>query len=182
MAENKVRFNLKNVYYSKLTGNTYGTPTAVPGAVALDLAPEGEMTKFYADGLVYYTTTANQGYSGSIEMARIPDTMLKDIWGMTEGTTSKVITENANTEPATFALLYQIDGDEESEMFVLYACTATRPNIGSKTNEDNKTVQTQTCDITAAPRSDGKVFARTTNATPASTKTGWFASVFIEGA
>ena len=42
MANNKVKFNLWNVYYAPLLTNTtskieYGTPIAIPGAVSLSL-------------------------------------------------------------------------------------------------------------------------------------------------
>lgn len=183
MAENKVRFNLKNVHYAVLTPGTtpsWGTPVAVPGAVSLDLSQEGDMTKFYADGIAYYTSAANDGYSGSLEIARIPDAMYKDIWGLTEGSTSKVLTEDATVEPKNFALMYQIDGDADNEYFVLYNCAGTRPGIGSKTNEASKDPQTQSIDLTVAPMANGKVLARTTNTTPTSTKTSWFSSVFVE--
>lgn len=178
--ENKVRFNLKNVHYAVWSGTSFGTPVAVPGAVSLDLSAEGEMNKFYADGIAYYVTNSNQGYSGTLEMAKFTEQMLKDIWGYTEGTTSKVLTEVATVEPKQFALLYQIDGDQGSDYFVLYACNAGRPNIGSATNEETKEVRTQTCNITAVPMTNGKVFARTTKDTPEATKTGWFTSVFQE--
>lgn len=183
MAENKVRFNLKNVHYAKLTLGTtptWATPVAVPGAVSLDMSAEGDTNNFYADGIVYYKSIANNGYSGTLEMARIPDQMMQDIWGDTLGSTSKVLTESANTNPASFALLYQIDGDADEELYVLYNVSGTRPNVGSQTNEESKEPQTQSTDITAIPLPDGRVMARTTNATPSATKTGWFSSVFVE--
>lgn len=186
--ENKVRFNLKNVHYAVLT-ETQGTsgvvyswanPVHVPGAVSLDLAAEGETTPFYADGITYYRSIANNGYSGSLEMARIPDQMMQDIWGDTLGSTSKVLTENANVNPASFALLYQIDGDADEEYYCLYNVSGTRPNIGSVTNEETKDPQTQTSDIAAIPLADGSILARTTSDTPTATKSGWFTSVFRE--
>ena len=188
MAENKVQFNLKNVYYAVLTatqsaaGTTYtwATPVHVPGAVNLSLEPQGDVTPFYADGLVYYQSTSNNGYSGDLEMARFVDTMMKDIWGWTEGETSKVLTENAFVEPKSFALLFQIDGDVNNDYYVMYNCTGTRPAISSTTNTETKEPQTQTSTISAIPLEDGTVFARTTNATPEDTKTSWFTSVFRE--
>lgn len=186
MAENKVQFNLKNVHYAILTqgetGPTWGTPVAVPGAVTLTLDPQGEISPFYADGIVYYRTISNQGYSGSLEMARFPDQMMQDVWGFTLGATSKVLTESVNVEPAQFALLYQIDGDADNQMYVLYNCSGTRPGIGSTTNTETKTPQTQTSTISADPLESGAVFARTTTETPAETKNGWFSSVFTEAA
>lgn len=188
--ENKVQFNLKNVHYAVLTeaktgGTTaysWGTPVAVPGAVNLNLEQQGEITKFYADGIVYYQSPVNNGYEGDLEMARIIDKMLQDVWGMTLGTTSKVLTENANTEAKAFALLFQIDGDADEDCYVLYNCTGTRPAIAAKTKEDTKEPQTQSSTISAAPLGNGNVMARTTSETPEATKNGWFDQVFVEGA
>ena len=188
--ENKVQFNLKNVHYAVLTETTtggaatysWGTPVAVPGAVNLNLEQQGEITKFYADGIVYYQSPVNNGYEGDLEMARIIDKMLQDVWGMTRGTTSKVLTENANTEAKAFALLFQIDGDADEDCYVLYNCTGTRPAIAAKTKEDTKEPQTQSSTISAAPLGNGNVMARTTSETPEATKNGWFSQVFVEGA
>ena len=189
MAENKVRFNLKNVHYAILTetvntsGQTaysWGTPKAVKGAVSLDLSAEGETSPFHADGIIYYQSITNNGYSGSLEMARFTDEMLKDVWGDTLGSTSKVLTENATVDPKRFALLYQIDGDADEEYYVLYNVSGTRPGIGSKTNEGTKEPQTQSSDIAAIPLGDGRVLARTTADTPSATKSGWFNTVFTE--
>ena len=188
--ENKVQFNLKSVHYAVLTeaktggATTYswGTPVAVPGAVNLNLEQQGEITKFYADGIVYYQSPVNNGYEGDLEMARIVDKMLQDVWGMTLGTTSKVLTENANTEAKAFALLFQIDGDADEDCYVLYNCTGTRPAIAAKTKEDTKEPQTQSSTISAAPLGNGNVMARTTSETPEATKNSWFNEVFVEGA
>ena len=190
MSENKVQFNLKNVHYSVVTQTvssgtvsySYATPVSIPGAVTLTLDPVGDVTPFYADGGVYYQSVSNGGYSGDLEMARFPDQMLKDIWGFTEGSTSKVLTESAGTQPVSFALLYQIDGDASEQLYCLYNCTGTRPGIGSTTNTDTTEPQTQSSSITAVPRSDGKVLARTTASTPTATASAWFTSVFVEGA
>lgn len=188
MDENKVRFNLKNVHYAVLTETenngvisySWGTPKAVRGAVSLDLSQEGEVSPFYADGIVFYNSIANNGYSGTLEMARFSDEMMQDIWGDTLGATSKVLTENSSVNPKSFALLYQIDGDADEELYCLYNVSGTRPGIGSQTNEDTKEPQTQSSDISAIPLGDGRVLARTTADTPAATKTGWFSTVFEE--
>lgn len=186
--ENKVQFNLKNVHYAILTETitngtvsyTWGTPVKVPGAVNLNLEQQGSIQKFYADGIVYYKAAQNNGYEGDLEMARFPDQMRQDIWGATLGTTSKVLTENANTEAKAFALLFQIDGDADSDYYVLYNCVGTRPAISSKTNEDTKEPVTQTSTISGTPLEDGRIMARTTKDTPTETKSGWFGAVFEE--
>lgn len=182
MPENKVRFNIKNVHYAVLTTTgdspAWSTPVHVPGAVSLSLDQQGEVTPFYADGINYYQTVGNNGYSGDLEMARFPDQMMQDIWMYTLGETDKVLVENVNVEPAAFALLFQIDGDADNEYYCLYNCRGTRPPIASTTNTDTKEPQTQASTISAAPLENGNVMARTTADTPTETKTGWFKSVF----
>lgn len=177
MAENKVQFNLKNVHYAVATAEGWSTPVAVPGAVSLSLSPEGETNTFYADGLAYYVAIANNGYSGDLEMAKFPDAMMSDIWGFTEDS-KNVMVENSLVEGKAFALLFQIDGDQGSNYYVLYNCSAARPSISARTNTNTKDVQTQTTNITASPMDDGKVFARTTATTEATVKNAWFSSVY----
>ena len=78
---NKVKYNLKNVHAAKLTETvtngvtsfSYGTPKAIPGAVSISLDAEGESSPFYADGIVYFRSVTNNGYSGDLEMALVPE-------------------------------------------------------------------------------------------------------------
>ncbi len=180
--ENKVQFNLKNVHYAVLTTNglepAWDTPVAVPGAVTLTLDPQGEVSPFYADGIVYYQSVANNGYSGSLEIARMPDQMLQDIWGMTLDDTDFVLMENSNVEPKSFALLYQIDGDADRQYYCLYNCSGTRPAIGGTTTTGAKTPQTQSSSISAVALENGNVLARTTSQTPDAVKAEWFKKVY----
>lgn len=183
--ENKVQFGLRNVHYAVLSLTdegvpSWGTPVHVPGAVNLTLDAQGEVTPFYADDIVYYRAHSNNGYTGDLELARVPDQMLTDIWGMTKGSNSKVLTENAFAKPKSFALLYQIDGDESQQYYCLYNCSASRPGIGSSTKADSTEPVTQTCTVSADPLLDGNIFARTTADTPAETKAAWFSSVYTE--
>lgn len=180
--ENKVQFNLKNVAYAVLTQTggaaSWDTPVKVPGAVTLTMDAEGEVTPFYADGIAYYQAIANGGYSGSLEMARYPDRMLRDIWGYVEEQTDHVITENVTVEPKAFALLYQIDGDADNQLYCLYNCSGTRPGIGGTTNTNTKEPQTQTSNISASALENGNVLARTTAQTPDSVRQAWYTKVY----
>ena len=76
---NKVKYGLKNVYFAVATINpatneaTYATPVRWPGAVSLELDPEGSATTFRADNVDYWVGQSNNGYSGDFESALIPD-------------------------------------------------------------------------------------------------------------
>ena len=184
--ENKVQLNLKNVHYAVLNDEAtpgYATPVPVPGAVNLNLAASGEMTPFYADGIVYYKSSANNGYEGDLEMARFIDKMMQDIWNNQLDETDKVMIEKADVEAKAFALLFQIDGDANNDLYVLYNCTGTRPAIAAATSTETKTPTTQTSTISAVPLAANYfVYARTTADTPENVRTNWFKQVWMPSA
>ena len=183
MANNKVKFNLWNVYYAPLLTNTaskieYGTPIAIPGAVSLSLDPTGENTPFYADGVEYYTISNNMGYSGELEIALIPESFRVDILKESPDS-NKVLIENKDINVGKFALLFRFDGDIRAINHVMYNCSVSRPKIGSKTNEESKEVQTETLTISAKPLVKGYVKAKTGDSTPQTVYDNWFKSVYL---
>ena len=121
---NKVKYNLKNVHAAKLTRGedgsfTYAKPKAIPGAVSISLDAEGDSSPFYADGIVYFRSTANNGYSGDLEIALIPEWFRTEIL-KEELDNNGVLIENATiTELEKFALLFEFDGDVRSIRHVL---------------------------------------------------------------
>ena len=183
MANNKVKFNLWNVYYAPLLTNTtskieYGTPIAIPGAVSLSLDPTGENNPFYADGVEYYTISNNMGYSGDLEIALIPESFRVDILKESPDS-NKVLIENKDINVGKFALLFRFDGDIRVINHVMYNCSVSRPKIGSKTNEESKEVQTETLTISAKPLVKGFVKAKTGDSTPQTVYDNWFKSVYL---
>ena len=183
MAENKVQFGLKNCYYAVMTPGTtptFATPVKIPGGVNLNLNASGEISKFYADNMIYFQSDDHAGYDGSIEFARIPDVMRKDVFGMTEGSTSHVLTEKSSDSTKPIALLFQIDGDDQEELYVLYNVACSRPGIASGTIQGTKEPVTASINISAAPLPNGKIFARTTGSTATTVRSGWFSAVWQE--
>ncbi len=181
---NKIKYNLKNVHAAKLSrtedgGYAYDAPKSIPGAVSLSLDAEGDSSPFYADGIVYFRTSSNNGYSGDLEIALIPE------WFRTEILKEKldkngVLVENADVaETEKFALLFEFDGDIRCIRHVLYNCSASRPSIESQTKEDTIEPGTETLSLTADPREDGLVKSRTGDATAAEIYDGWYKTVYI---
>lgn len=178
---NKVKFNIKNVHYAVKTEEGYAAPVAIPGAVAISLEAQGELTPFYADGIKYYIASTNSGYEGDLEMALIPDQFRKDVLKEVEDA-NKVLVENADIEPVEFALGFDIDGDKGVTKFWFFDCTATRPGAKSQTNEGNKTPITDTITISAAPDADGNVRAKTTADTSDDILSNWYKAVYTKAA
>ena len=153
----KIKYGLRNVYYAKATDNgtgtlTYETPVRIAGAINLSLEAQGDTNPFYADDIVYFTSTANNGYQGTLEVAMIPDSFRKDILGETEGAQDTVMYEYANAPTVEFALLFEFQTDENATKHCMYRCTASRAAVAGQTKEAGITPQTETLNITAMPR------------------------------
>lgn len=186
---NKVHFGLKNVHYALITYTSgvpsWGTPKAIPGAVNLTLSKETGTTDFYADDVKYYHLAANNGYTGSLEMADFSAAIRKDLWNQTISSTGKLLIEDIDAQPAEFALMFEIDGDQSPDRYCFYRCVADRPEVAGSTKADSVEVKTQSCDLTVMPVIDptaasvinGKVYYRTTEDTPSGTYTSFFNSV-----
>ena len=183
MAKNKVKYNLKNAHYAMLTVDEEGTvsyapPVTLPGAVSISLDANGEPENFYADGVAYYVINNNMGYDGDLELAMIPEDFRVSALNETLDD-KKVLIENANTELNPFALLFEFDGDVKHIRHVLYNCSASRPGIEGKTNEENREVQTETLSIKATPLASGVVKAKTGDSTDAAVYADWYKAVYM---
>lgn len=186
MEKNKVRYNLRNVHYAPITEPaedggfpTYGTPVAWPGAVSLSLEQQGSIAKFHADGITYWQSAKNNGYEGDLEMALILDQFRQDCLGEELHDTDKVFLEKATAKTTPFALMFEFEGDATDTRHVLYNCTATRPNIEGKTNEEEIAPDTEKLTLSAVALSNGYVKGRTGAETPEAIMNAWYEKVYI---
>lgn len=186
---NKVHFGLKNVHYALITYTdgvpSWGEVKAIPGAVSLSLSKEGSDTDFYADDVKYYHLGGNNGYSGSIEMADFPAEVREDLWNQVITATGKLLLEDIDAQPAEFALMFEISGDQAPDRYCFFRCTAARPDVAGATKAESTEVQTQSADLTVMAVLDptansqihGKVYYRTTADTPQATYEAFYEQV-----
>ncbi len=182
--KNKVKFNLKNVHAAILSQNdegvySYAVPQAIPGAVSLSLDAEGETNPFYADGIVYFRTTSNNGYSGDLEIALIPEWFRTQVLKEIKDDNGVLIERSDNTETVYFALLFEFDGDSHATRHVLYDCSSARPTIASQTKEESVEPVTETLSLTADPRDDGLVKSSTSSETTDAVYDAWYSAVYV---
>lgn len=180
---NKIKYGLKNVHAAIQTETdgvyTYATPAAIPGAVSLSLEAQGEATRFYADDREYYVSADNNGYSGDLEIALIPEWFREQILQEAKDSNGVLVETSDGKEAIKFALLFEFDGDVKAVRHVVYNCTVARPAIGSKTKEENVESQTESLTITSKPRTDGLVKAKTGDTTATATYEGWYTDVYV---
>lgn len=179
---NKVKYNLKNAHYAVQTVGedgaiAYAAPVAIPGSVSISLDAQGDISPFYADGIVYYKSAANNGYEGDLEVALLPESFRIDVLGE-KLDAKKVLIETADAKQTAFALLFEFDGDEKAIRHVLYNCTATRPSVQSQTKEESIDPVTETLTISATPLANGNIKAKTGDTTDEATYNSWYQKVY----
>lgn len=188
--KNKVKFGLKNVHAALVTFDdngypTFASPRRIPGAVNLSLDKEGDPTKFYADDSDYYDVNNNNGYSGDLEIAMIPEWFRTDILGDIRDSNG-VLIENADAPTVYFALLFEFTGDVNAIRHVLYKNSVSRPKIEGKTKEDSVEVKTDVLTLSSVSckfnvngqdimTPKGKTDENTTDAT----YNNWYNTVYV---
>lgn len=163
MDKNIVQYGLENVHYAKMKkavdgSITYEKPVHVPGAVNLNLDAEGEQAKLAADNIAaYFSSFANNGYSGELEIVKVPEQFKIDILGEKRDKKTGGLLEVANNAPTSpFALFYQIEGDISGTRYVYYNTTVSRPSNASATTAGSIEPKTTSMKITTAPRTSDK--------------------------
>ncbi|MNW36742.1 hypothetical protein D3C74_137600 [compost metagenome] len=180
---NKVNFGLKNVHYAPITVTggviEHATPVPITGAVEISLEPRGDMTEFYADDMLYYSASNNQGYDGTLSIANIPEQFAIDCLGEEKDATDGVLTEKSTSKGRAFALLFEFDGDEKATRHVLYNCTANRPTVASSTKTNAAEPNTNELTFVASAReTDYAVKTKTTEQTTATIYDDWYKAVY----
>ncbi|MCG3793664.1 phage tail protein [Bacillus toyonensis] len=187
MPENKVAFGLKNVHYATYEAKdgvvTFGTPIPMPGGVELTFDPRGDLIEFYADDMLFYSASNNQGYDGTLTIASIPEQFAIDALGEQLDETDGVLNELADAKGKPFALLFEFDGDLKATRHVMFSCTASRPTIASKTKTSSAEPNTNELKFVSSPIDiAGKrmVKTKTTTKTTPAIYDNWYKKVYIK--
>lgn len=185
---NKVLYGIKNVHVASVTlatdtqtgtvTATFGTPQAIPGAVSISVEQEGETSTFYADNTAYWVGVANNGYSGTLEMALIPDFFYTSYLGQTVDTNGNIV-ERSTDNPAYFALQFEFDGDEQAQRHTLFYVKATRPNDEAETTEDTIEPSTQSLEFTAIPLPDGSNVIKAKTTAESDNYDTWYTTITV---
>lgn len=151
--KNTVRFGLNNVYYAvyDTETSTYKNPERIKGAVNLNISREGDSSTFYADNVPYFATNKNAGYSGTLEIAAVEDQLLIDLLNYVQDGDGNMV-EDAEAISNSFALMYEVNSNEEPQRFVFYNCALSRPESEANTSGDTIEPDTASLDITCLTR------------------------------
>ena len=157
--KNKIEFGLSHLYFAPLARTTstdgsvkytYETPVRIEGVQSMTQEAQGETSNIYAEDMVWFTYTANNGYTGELVFVHFSDAIRETIFKYGK-TSDGLLVERADTQPAEGALLYQCQGDQNKTRHVLYDVTFGNPQVEHKTKEDGIEATVVTIPYTAVP-------------------------------
>lgn len=183
---NKVKFGLCDVHFAPITNIasdgtiTYGTVYTLPGAVNVSLDQAGDEADFAADNNAkYFVDFANNGYTGTLEMAELTSDFRTKILGQIIDNNGAIL-ESGDDTLVPFALGFRIDGDQANTKIWFYNVMASRPSIASSTTDTSRTPQTTTINLTAMrrPKDQRTVIMMTETADNKTAYEGFFSNVY----
>lgn len=158
MADNKVRFGLKNltIFFRNAAGTGWDEPVSVPGIVQCNGTPQTNTTDFYADDILYFQAMADTGDEIELEAALIPDAVKAQMLGWEIDTNGALVRVAGGTRKE-FAMAFETDGDAKKRRKVIYSCLASVPNDSNQTKGESVTVQTESLTVRSKPITLGGV-------------------------
>lgn len=159
---NMVEFGLSDVKYATLGYDaktkqyTVGEIKSLPGAVELSLPASGDETEFYADNGIYYADYTDNGYDGTLTIAKVTDEFKVDVLGFKQDANG-VLYETSDGVTSEIAMWFKFAGDKLNKKRCMYRCKVSRPDIKGKTTEKTKTPNTSQMKIKCMPRLDNKL-------------------------
>lgn len=183
--KNKITYGLSNVHVWPITETsaegkpTYGSVIKLPGAKEMSLSAEGDTATFYADNVIYWTAEANNGYSGSVTLAEMPEEFAEKILNQIRDKNG-VLLEDSTATGCEFAMAFEFEGDVNKKRIIFYRCTAGRPDVGSSTKEDSIEPNTQEISIKAVPRLDNHFVKASISDAKSTAYSSWYGTTPYE--
>ncbi|MGF6356164.1 phi13 family phage major tail protein [Paenibacillus sp. 4624] len=156
MSQNKVTYGFDKVHIAFFDKDStdavpaWEAPIPVPGAVRWTPEAQGDTNEFYADNTKYFIVTNNNGYTGELEMANIPDELKVRMFGWLIDDKGMLV-EIADGVPEKFALLGQVKGDKRDRRFVYYNCQAARTAKENTTKGESTEIVGETLSMSSSP-------------------------------
>lgn len=147
--KNKVEFGMSNVHIALENEGGWDKPIHVPGAVSYTPEAEAEDFHFYADDGDYYNEYTDNGYTGELTMALLPDWFLGGALGYQKSADGGIV-EIKNAPKKRFCLIFDAKGDKHGRRFMFINCGAGKPTEEFKTLEDKKEVRVSVIPITVS--------------------------------
>lgn len=152
--KNKVLFGISHLHVGTYTADpqtgevTMGQPYHQIGARNLSLDAESDSNDFYADNVKFWSGFTDNGFTGSIEVAKFDRAFKTQFLGYKEVKGGGIASVKSAVKPDTY-IAFQTEGNVEPLRVVIYNVAWGAIAHEYATIEDTKEPQVDTIDITA---------------------------------
>lgn len=151
--KNKVEFGISELHVGTYTVDpdtgvaTLGTPYHQKGAVTLSVEAESDSNDFYADNIKYWSGFSDNGFTGSIEVARFDNDFKTQFLGYKITADGGVASVKNATKPDVY-IAFQTEGNVEPRRVLLLNVALGAISREFSTIEETKEPVTESLDIT----------------------------------
>lgn len=150
--KNKVEFGISNLYVGEYTEDedgtvTLGAPYHQYGTTTLSIDPEGDSNEFYADNTKYWNEYMDNGFSGTLTVAKFDDEFKTKFLGFVKMSDGGIAKLKTAIKPKVY-IAFQAEGDVKERRSLLLNVTLGGIKREYATVEDKKTPATESVDIT----------------------------------
>lgn len=122
----------------------------IKGAVNFGPTANNSEVRFFADNILFYSTFNNNGYTGTLEIAKVPADFLISVFRYMIDDNG-ILVATAGMGYRNFAMMFQVEGNVSPIRLVWYNCSSAPPAPPAQTMEENADPNTQSMDLTVAP-------------------------------
>ena len=149
---NKVEFGISDLYVGTYEVDsdgdvTLGSPYHQPGAVNLNVEISQESNDFYADNVKYWSGFSDNGFEGSIEVAKFDAAFKTNFLGYITLDDDGIAAVKGATKPNVY-IMFETQGDSHARRVIMYNCTLGGISREYATIEESKEPATESMDIT----------------------------------
>ena len=145
----KFHYAVQSAEETATTDATYGTTTAVPGLVSIDVTKESSTNTLYADNGPYEVAENSGAINVTIDLADLPMSVQADLLGHTYDSTNKTLVKKTGDTAPYVAILFEfLMGNGSKRCVKLYKGRFSEPTQSGQTKGEN--VEFQTSQITAS--------------------------------
>lgn len=150
--KNIVEFGISQLHFGTYTVDaegkvTLGTPYHLAGAVNLSMEADASENNFYADNVKYWSGYSDNGFTGTIEVAKFTDDFKTQFLGYLALEDGGIANVKGAKKPNVY-IAFQSEGDAESRRAILYNVALGAISREYATVEENIEPTTESIGIT----------------------------------
>lgn len=177
---NEINYGLRNCYYA-LKDDLKPLPLKGAISLRLDSQIDTQTKRLASNNATGFINTpiglSDKGYTGTLELASLPDTFMNDVLGYYKDDNG-IIIKRRQTVKHFILLTEEQSNNNNGRRYQYLNCTCTGHNINAQTTDEKITPNTITLQLIVSPNLDGIVYKIIRKSDNETIYNDWFNKVY----